>query len=354
MEVLYVNFSDIDLKWGLPDLWTSDGYKLPGAYGEIRMRIAEGDIPKLFGNMMEAITTRITQDDLFGRIRLELLGSVIAPVIKSQRLDDLWGNKTVIEDCYNSIDSEMRKTLSRWGFNLIQFTINYNFDREWVKWKEEVSKRPQEIDKVKFDYEKGRTHIVGAGEAVLLEQQYDKETAALRQRYDLAMEKNDFAQALEMKRQLDKLKQDRAMGEVQVRQAEEDWKHKRGLERLRTEQEARAQTLQILQQTGAPQTIEKALEQETLQKIVERGEADEAARAIEARYKLEIHEKAEAAAFKQATDLVGAAKTPPAQPVIVPPYPIPTTPATPGKNCPKCKAENPGVAKFCISCGEKL
>src|SRR2546426_10630188 len=62
--------------------------------------------------------------------------------------------------------------------------------------------------------------------------------------------------------------------------------------------------------TGAPETIVKALEAETLQKIAAHGGASEAASAIAARYNLEIHEKSEAAAFKTASDLVGVAKTP--------------------------------------------
>jgi len=392
VDVVFINLSDIDLKWGLLDLWTQDGTKLPGANGQIRLKVAEADAGKLFANMMDMTTPRITQNDLFNRIRLELLGSVIAPTIKTQRIDDLWGNKTVIEDCYNGIETGMRKTLSRWGFELIQFTIDFKFPDDWIKWKEQISGRPRQIDQIKFPREIRRAEIVADYDLTLLQKQQRDEAGLLDKKYDLdaqqydlakdqnkfshdlAKDQSEFAQGLDMKRQLDKLKLDRETGEVQVRQSERDMVHKRVIENVRAEQEGRAQTLQILAGTGAPETIVKALEAETLQKIAAHGGASEAASAIAARYNLEIHEKSEAAAFKTASDLVGVAKTPPPQPIVITPSPSPViVPSSPpvqttkliqemppgrtaelGKTCSKCNAQNPGVAKFCISCGEKL
>jgi hypothetical protein len=388
VDVLYVNLSDIDLNWGLSEkgtetayLWTSDGYRLPGVHGQIRLKISEEDAPKLFANMMDTKSNLITQEDLFNRIRLELLGSVIAPVIKSYKIDDLWGNKTVIADCYNGIETEMRKTLSRWGFGLVQFTINYNFPPEWLSWKDEVSKRTQTIDqasaRIKMQGELGRAQTVSVNELEILKVQYANQIDTLRKQHELAVDRDDVAQAFDIKRQMGKLKQDLEMSEIQVRQAsaqaeaqvrqsELDAEHRREVEKVKVEQEGRAQTLQVLAQTGAPQTIEKMFEAETLQKIAEKNAAGEAAKVLEARYNLDVHQQSEVTAFKQAQDMVTAAKIPPPQPIIVTPTAQPSSPTTkliqeapsykvdPEKTCSNCNAENSAAAKFCISCGKAL
>ena len=419
VDVIFVNLSDIDIRWGFPQmLWTQDGFKV-GANGIIRLKISEPDIAKLFANMMDMTAQRIRVEDLRSRVGPELLGSVIAPVMKSYRIDDLWGNKNVIDDCYNGIDTEMRKTLSRWGFELIQFTIGYNFPEEWLKRKEEMVMRPLQLsrtidEKIKYPNEFWRAEIVATNDLALLKKQYGHEANVLdkkysgelqeydmalgqkqqvfdissaqrRDEYELAQERNEFAQGVDMKRQLDKLKLDRDMAEAQLQQTVEtgtlqlaeqakDAQHKRDVERTKTEQEGRTQTLQVLAQSGSADAIARGLEADTLRKIAELGGTTDAANAIRARYGLELHEEAESKAFKQATDLVGVAKVPPAIPIIVPPSgshvsypasPLPQATTTSAgsplsgfeqkaNTCPSCKTVNPPVAKYCTSCGTKL
>jgi len=192
VDVVFVNLSDIDIKWGFgPELRTQDEFKL-GAHGIIRLKINEPDVAKLFANMMDMTAQRIRVEDLKNRIGLELLGSVIAPVTKSYKIDDLWANKMVVEDCYNGIETEMRKTLSRWGFEIVQFTIDYNFPEGWLKQKEEAVARPIRLaadlarnidEKIKYPNEYWRAEFVAERDKELLKKQFAHESELLDKRY---------------------------------------------------------------------------------------------------------------------------------------------------------------------------
>ncbi len=458
VDVIFVNLADMDIRWGFPqELWTQDGLKV-GAHGIIRMKISEPDIPKLFANMMDMTAQRIRVEDLRGRIGLELLGSVIAPVMKSYKIDDLWGNKAVIEDCYNGIETDMRKTLSRWGFELIQITINYNFPEVWLKRKESMATRPlqlaEQIDesikyrdefwRASFVAEQGREALTKqfAHESNLTDIQYGHETdvakqrneqesrlldlknqgdvkqqeianqeldltkAQKRQEFEMARDRGEFEQGLSYKQQLDKANLDRENARAQLQQStntarvqleetQRDGQHRRNLETVRAEHEGRAQTLQVLAQSGSADAIAKGLEMDTLRTIAERGGTAEAAEAIRSRYSLQTHEDSESKAYKVATDLFNVAKPAPASQTtttvappkdedevdvtvkkvaanagaLTSPSPSRVQPATQtgqsfamsrgkveasGKTCPHCNASNLAIAKFCTVCGLKI
>jgi len=126
-SAVYVDFSDKDLLYGFSDLKLVDGVVIK-CHGELRFRIHD---PQLFYVNLLASRDLLTLDDLWTRLKLELQ-NIISTALYQHHAKDLYGNPEVRSSCYNAVDMEMRKTLQRWGLEVIQFTLNPVFPEEWA------------------------------------------------------------------------------------------------------------------------------------------------------------------------------------------------------------------------------
>jgi hypothetical protein len=122
-----VDFSDKDLLYGFSDIRLGDGVVIK-CNGEIRFRIHD---PQLFYVNLFASRDVLTLDDLWTRLQLELKDT-LSPILYQHRAEDIYGDPAVKNNCYTAIEMEMRKTFQRWGFELIQFTLNPVFPEEWI------------------------------------------------------------------------------------------------------------------------------------------------------------------------------------------------------------------------------
>jgi hypothetical protein len=327
VEALFVDYSDVDLDWRVGELWTGDGYRI-GGYGKLRLRLASPE--KLYANYRLTRTIGrslcLTAEDLSARLGLELQNN-ISPVIKARKIDELYGNPEVREGCYNGIDFEMRKTLDRWGIELVQFSVDYSFPQDWVAWKEQTARRGRVVEEIKIQKEESRERVLG-----------EQELQRIQVESELERDRLEFQQALEMKRQLEEQKRQKEEAEMRLRQTEREAEFRREKEREEAEREA---TMKVMEEaikagTASPEVVRAYLEQQTLRKVVEKGAAAEVARAIQERASLEVHKESEEREYERARGLIEAQR----QPV-----------ARVQASCPSCGKRLPEGARFCPECG---
>lgn len=327
VEALFVDYSDVDLDWRVGELWTGDGYRV-GGYGKLRLRLTSPE--RLYANYRLTRTIGrslcLTTEDLSGRLGMELQNN-ISPVVKARKIDDLYGNPDVKDECYSRIDFEMKKTLERWGIELIQFTVDYSFPQDWVAWKEQTARRGRVVEEIRIQKEEAKERVLG-------EQELEK----IRVQGGLEVDRLEFQQALDMKRQLEEQKRQREEAEMRLRQAEREAEYRREREKEEAEREA---TMKIMEEaikagTASPEVVRTYLEQKTLQKAAEKGAAVEAARAVQERASLEVHKESEEREYERARGLVEAQR----QPVV-----------RAQASCPSCGKRLPDGARFCPECG---
>ena len=78
----------------------------------------------------------ITRRDVAGAIKSELLAKVLALDLHRHTAPDLRGNRTLFRDIYNSLETELASTISRYGLRLDNFYVNWGLtpeERERIK-----------------------------------------------------------------------------------------------------------------------------------------------------------------------------------------------------------------------------
>ncbi len=138
-EIILVDQGIKSLRRDITGLWTRDDRKINSTV-EMRFRVASPD--KLFANLMRDRNV-LTFEDLYSKISVEFLARVITPEVKKRKIDDLYGNREILERLRESIEVDLKKTLGLWGIGLVSFSLIWNFPPEYEKYLESRGIRKQ-------------------------------------------------------------------------------------------------------------------------------------------------------------------------------------------------------------------
>lgn len=147
-EIILVDQGIKSLRRDLADLWTKDDRRINSTV-ELRFRVNNPD--KLFANLMRDRNV-LGFEDLYNKISVEFLARVITPEVKKRVIDELYGNREILERLRESIEVELKKTLGLWGIELVSFSLVWEFPPEYEKYLESRGVRKQIAEEKEAEY----------------------------------------------------------------------------------------------------------------------------------------------------------------------------------------------------------
>lgn len=148
-EIILVDQGIKSMRRDLEELWTRDDRRINSTV-EIRFRVISPD--KLFSNLMRDRSV-LGFEDLYGKISVEFLARVITPEVKKRRIDELYGNREILEKLRESIEVDLKKTLGLWGMELVSFALIWSFPPEYEKYLESRGVRKQMAEEREAEHE---------------------------------------------------------------------------------------------------------------------------------------------------------------------------------------------------------
>ena len=100
---------------------------------EIEMRFGIYYVEKFVRNLFSGKVT-LTLDDVFSELEDELITKVLEPVIKETSIDDLYGNRELIDRIQIGFEVELKKLLEIWGVELISFNLIWKLPEDYKQY----------------------------------------------------------------------------------------------------------------------------------------------------------------------------------------------------------------------------
>ena len=217
-DIVLVDTQTKTLRKVVEDLLTADDNKV-NCEMEIRFDVYLPE--KLVRNLL-ASNNMLTIDDFYSELYNELIAKVLSPIIREVSIQDLYGNKKVINDIEIAFEAELKKVLEMWGIELITFSLVWKFSEDYQQYlksrglsrlasKEKDVEHEEKVKGVVREREIGK--IKGKGEQTREEVKSKLEKEALESNVKLSLRKKESAQdteealdALKLKEIMDKQK----------------------------------------------------------------------------------------------------------------------------------------------------
>ncbi len=136
-EVIFVDTKPKMMKKVAEDLLTADDNSV-GCELEVRFSVfnPENLIANLLSNKV-----LLTLDDLFVELNGSLIARVLAPTIREVNIEDLYGNREVIDEIQVNFEVELKKLLEMWGIELLNLTLLWKFPENYKQYLRSSSMR---------------------------------------------------------------------------------------------------------------------------------------------------------------------------------------------------------------------
>ncbi len=217
-EVIMIDTKPKVLKKTVDDLLTADDNTI-GCELEIRFSVfkPENLVTNLLSNKI-----LLTLEDLFVELTGSLVARVLAPTIREVNIEDLQGNRDVIDEIQVTFEVELKKLLEMWGIELLNLTLLWKLSENYKQYlrsssmRELVSKtkekeyeedlkgavRERTISKVKIKTEPSAEEVKSRLEKESLE----KETQLQLRKMESSQDTEEALDALKLKQIMKKQK----------------------------------------------------------------------------------------------------------------------------------------------------
>ncbi len=224
-EVVLIDTKPKLLKKTVDDILTADDNSVSC---ELEIKFSVNAPENLLANLLEG-KILLTLDDVFVELNSNLISRVLAPTIREVNIDDLYGNREIIDEIQVSFEVELKKLLDMWGIELLNLSLLWKFSENYKQYLKSSGMRSfddktkqKEYEETLKDASRERTlkKVKGAGEPTTEEVKSRLEKEALEKEINLQARKKESIQdteealdALKLKEMLKKQKTSEEEGE---------------------------------------------------------------------------------------------------------------------------------------------
>lgn len=360
VDVALIDTSPKDLQWQSPDLWTADNYSL-SCSGVLRFRVME--IKRLF-QMIFAYTTpdkdgerNLSLQDVYKRMELEVITLVLEPEVRSENIENIYGNRELRMRLENELEMKLRSTLEMWGMEMLRYTVQWDLG-SYGRVMEATNQfqTEEELAELRTLGEEGKHERVGrenvaqvraaqASTAVRTEfaqqERFKEEQSNIEiERLQYEADMKEAGEAIALKEQLHLAKARGKRTELEVEQDMKDREHSRDMDYINT-----------VTATGGGADVARIISEgreyaklspQQLEALAKVKQSEVLAKEDKVAFMMDVEDRERADSYRRHeldAGLMGAA------------HPSNTSTV---KRCSGCGSTVPAETSFCSQCGKKL
>ncbi|MBI4163589.1 MAG: hypothetical protein HY512_01890 [Candidatus Aenigmarchaeota archaeon] len=201
-EVILVDTKPKLLKKIVDDLLTADDNSVSC---ELEIKFSVVNPENILANLLEG-KILLTLDDVFVELNSNLISRVLAPTVRELNVDELYGNKDIIDEIQVSFEVELKKLLDMWGMELLNLSLIWKFPENYKQYLKSSGMRAFDDKTKQKEYdeslkgaarERSLKKIKGGGEPTTEEVKSRLEKQTLEKELDLQIRKKESVQDTE-------------------------------------------------------------------------------------------------------------------------------------------------------------
>jgi len=359
VDVALIDTSPKDMQWKCSKLWTADNQNL-SCSGLLRFRVME--TKRLF-QMIFAYTVpdkqnerSLTVQDVYKRLESEVLTLVLEPEVRTENIENIYGNRELRMRLENELEMKLRSTLAMWGLEMLRYTVQWDLGSYGMvmevanqfQTEEELAELKTLGEEGKYD-RMGResaaqvraTHVPTAVRTELARQERLKEEQGRLEVERLQQEADmrEAREAIALKEQLHLSKARGMRAELEVEQDMKDREHTRDIDYINTVTQVGGADVAKTISEGRELSRLSAQQLEALAKVKQ---SEVLAKEDKVTFMMNIEDRERADSYRRHeldTGLMGATISKNSSTI---------------KRCFVCSSAVPIEASFCSQCGKKL
>lgn len=199
-DIVLVDVSTKKLKRKITNLLTKDDDKV-SCNLDIIFRIYS---PEKFTKNLMVGKNLLTLEDIYIEMYDALFSKVLSPEVRKENIDDLYGNREVVDRIYAAFEVELKTLLETWGVELVDMNIIWEFPEDYEQQREEKKMINRESDvketehKVALkeeEWKKEEEHM--KGETKLEETKSELKSERAKREFEIEMSKKESAEDIE-------------------------------------------------------------------------------------------------------------------------------------------------------------